>query len=86
MMLQMTTSNAANKEGAYINTSLLALGTVVAKLSKGDASSHIPYRDSKLTRLLQGTFSGRCFHLHENVSELDSKQRCRTLLWYGDLV
>jgi centromeric protein E len=36
---------------------LLTLGTVIAKLSDGKAS-HIPYRDSKLTRLLQSSLSG----------------------------
>ncbi len=44
-------------EGSYINKSLLALGTVISKLSKG-SSSHIPYRDSKLTRILQPSLSG----------------------------
>ena len=39
-------------EGSYINKSLLTLGTVIAKLSDGNAV-HIPFRDSKLTRLLQ---------------------------------
>ncbi len=39
-------------EGSYINKSLLTLGTVIAKLSDGNAA-HIPFRDSKLTRLLQ---------------------------------
>lgn len=58
------------KEGAYINKSLLALGTVISKLSvesngkdNGNVGSssvmgHIPYRDSKLTRLLQPSLSG----------------------------
>ncbi|CAN0879143.1 Kinesin-like protein KIN-7K, chloroplastic [Linum grandiflorum] len=45
------------KEGAYINKSLLTLGTVISKLTEGRAS-HIPYRDSKLTRLLQSSLSG----------------------------
>ena len=39
-------------EGSYINKSLLTLGTVIAKLSDGNAA-HVPFRDSKLTRLLQ---------------------------------
>ena len=43
-------------EGSYINKSLLTLGTVIAKLSDGNAA-HIPFRDSKLTRLLQVTSS-----------------------------
>ncbi|KAL8456271.1 hypothetical protein ACS0TY_034474 [Phlomoides rotata] len=45
------------KEGSYINKSLLTLGTVISKLTDGK-SSHVPYRDSKLTRLLQSSLSG----------------------------
>ncbi|KAF5725318.1 centromere-associated protein E-like isoform X1 [Tripterygium wilfordii] len=45
------------KEGSYINKSLLTLGTVISKLTDGKAT-HIPYRDSKLTRLLQSSLSG----------------------------
>ena len=55
------------KEGAHINKSLLTLGTIISKLS-GDTDSngnptdregkHLPYRDSKLTRLLQPALSG----------------------------
>lgn len=43
------------KEGVSINLGLLALGNVISALgdnSKG-RSNYIPYRDSKLTRLLQ---------------------------------
>lgn len=47
------------KEGSYINKSLLTLGTVISRLSLGGAANHIPYRDSKLTRLLQPALSGR---------------------------
>jgi centromeric protein E len=52
------------KEGQYINKSLMALGQVVYKLSElkrqGESPQkvHIPYRDSKLTRLLQPSLSG----------------------------
>jgi len=44
------------KEGCHINKSLLTLGTVIGKLSEG--SKHIPYRDSKLTRILQPALGG----------------------------
>lgn len=51
------------KEGAHINKSLLALGTVISKLSEvstNDSSMniHIPFRDSKLTRILQPALGG----------------------------
>jgi centromeric protein E len=60
------------KEGAYINKSLLTLGTVISRLTSNPSgnspttpystptpqTNHIPYRDSKLTRLLQPSLSG----------------------------
>eukprot|EP00980_Cylindrotheca_fusiformis_P007670 scaffold1605_cov141-Cylindrotheca_fusiformis.AAC.33 len=45
------------EEGQYINKSLMTLGQVVLSLSEGK-TGHIPYRDSKLTRLLQPSLSG----------------------------
>ncbi|KAK1267407.1 Kinesin-like protein NACK2 [Acorus gramineus] len=51
------TTGLRRKEGSYINKSLLTLGTVIAKLTDNKAT-HIPYRDSKLTRLLQSSLSG----------------------------
>lgn len=58
-----TLSIERRKEGAFINKSLLALLTVINKLSLLSTSmtlsiDHIPYRDSKLTRLLQPALSG----------------------------
>ncbi|KAJ3359135.1 hypothetical protein GGF32_009582 [Allomyces javanicus] len=51
-------SNAdRRKEGAFINKSLLTLGTVISKLTE-EKATHIPYRDSKLTRILQSSLSG----------------------------
>ncbi|GLT57953.1 hypothetical protein SLA2020_308860 [Shorea laevis] len=46
------------KEGCHINRSLLTLGTVIRKLSKGRNGQHVPYRDSKLTRILQNSLGG----------------------------
>jgi centromeric protein E len=56
-------------EGSHINKSLLTLGTVIGRLSsdkdkatsekdKASKEKHLPYRDSKLTRLLQPALSG----------------------------
>ncbi|KAJ8106595.1 hypothetical protein OPT61_g9429 [Boeremia exigua] len=51
-------------EGSHINKSLLTLGAVVGGLAgnkpgkDGKKDNHLPYRDSKLTRLLQGALSG----------------------------
>ncbi|KAI8881937.1 kinesin-domain-containing protein [Backusella circina FSU 941] len=45
------------KEGIFINTGLLALGNVISALSD-DEVRHVPYRDSKLTRLLQDSLGG----------------------------
>ncbi|XP_047960208.1 kinesin-like protein KIN-7K, chloroplastic [Salvia hispanica] len=52
------TTGLRRKEGSYINKSLLTLGTVISKLTDGK-SMHVPYRDSKLTRLLQSSLSGQ---------------------------
>ena len=47
------------KEGISINSGLLALGNVISALGdKSKKSSHVPYRDSKITRLLQDSLGG----------------------------
>lgn len=45
-------------EGANINKSLLALGNCINALA--DGLRHVPYRDSKLTRLLKDSLGGNC--------------------------
>ena len=56
-----TTENKGQRmiEGANINRSLLSLGNCINILSdKGKAGSFVPYRDSKLTRLLKDSLGG----------------------------
>uniref|UniRef100_A0A8D0ERI2 Kinesin-like protein n=1 Tax=Strix occidentalis caurina TaxID=311401 RepID=A0A8D0ERI2_STROC len=49
------------REGANINRSLLALINVINALAETKSKkSHIPYRDSKLTRLLKDSIGGNC--------------------------
>ena len=48
-------------EGANINKSLLALGNCINALCEsGGAVRHVPYRNSKLTRLLKFSLGGNC--------------------------
>ncbi|TRY68349.1 hypothetical protein TCAL_03053 [Tigriopus californicus] len=53
------------KEGVAINQGLLALGNVIAALGedRSGPSSHVPYRNSKLTRLLQDSLGGNSYTL-----------------------
>ncbi|XP_061107060.1 kinesin-like protein KIF21A isoform X5 [Conger conger] len=52
------TGNRA-KEGISINCGLLALGNVISALGdRSKRATHVPYRDSKLTRLLQDSLGG----------------------------
>jgi kinesin family protein 11 len=46
------------RESMNINQSLLTLGRVITALK--EKSSRVPYRDSKLTRILQESLGGRC--------------------------
>lgn len=76
-------------EGGHINKSLLTLGNVINKLSSGESRSlsHIPYRDSKLTRLLQTALGGNArtaiicavtpsmLHMEETLSTLKFASR-----------
>lgn len=55
----------ANEETAYINKSLFVLSNVISKLARPKkkysrflCSAHVPFRDSKLTRLLSSALNG----------------------------
>jgi kinesin family protein 3/17 len=50
-------TGSRSKEGIYINLALSTLGQVIKALVSS-SSAHIPYRDSKLTRLLQESLGG----------------------------
>ncbi|KAH8104743.1 kinesin-domain-containing protein [Cristinia sonorae] len=56
-----TSDKERTREGKYINTSLLTLGSVISTLAENSSkgkSDHVPFRNSKLTRMLQPSLSG----------------------------
>ncbi|GAA5848696.1 hypothetical protein JCM9279_002743 [Rhodotorula babjevae] len=56
---QATSQMERRSEGAFINKSLLTLEKVIASLtSEAKQKPHVPYRDSKLTQILQPSLSG----------------------------
>ncbi|SGY81960.1 BQ5605_C009g05537 [Microbotryum silenes-dioicae] len=56
---QATSQLERRNEGAFINKSLLTLEKVIASLTDGSKiKPHVPYRDSKLTQILQPSLSG----------------------------
>ncbi|KAF0443114.1 kinesin-domain-containing protein [Gigaspora margarita] len=82
------------KEGISINSGLLALGNVISALgdpAKAKNTMHIPYRDSKLTRLLQDSLGGNAktlmiacvspveYNIHETISTLKYANRARNI-------
>lgn len=85
-------SGAENKrarEAGMINQSLLTLGRVINALV--DRSQHVPYRESKLTRLLQDSLGGRTktciiatlspakINMDETVSTLEYANRAKSI-------
>ncbi|OWZ19086.1 hypothetical protein PHMEG_0006713 [Phytophthora megakarya] len=79
------------KEALHINSSLSAVGKVVMSLDPESGYNYIPYRDSKLTRLLQNSIGGNCFttliatihpmkeHYEECLGTLQFANRCRSV-------
>ena len=77
------------EEAKKINLSLSALGNVIHALTSGE--NYIPYKDSKLTRILQESLGGNykttllvacsphSFHLEETISTLKFAQRAKTI-------
>ena len=68
------------KEGANINKSLLALGNCINNLA--DGIKHIPYRESKLTRLLKDSLGGNCQTVmiaNISPSSMSYEDTCNTL-------
>ncbi|KAI0880094.1 kinesin-domain-containing protein [Annulohypoxylon maeteangense] len=79
------------REGISINAGLAALGKVISQLSSRQAGSHVSYRDSRLTRLLQDSLGGNAitymiacvtpaeFHLSETLNTVQYAQRARAI-------
>ncbi|KAF3420365.1 hypothetical protein E2986_00290 [Frieseomelitta varia] len=69
------------KEAASINLSLSALGNVISALAAGHGR-HVPYRDSKLTRLLRDSLGGNARTLMiacVSPSDVDAEETLSTL-------
>lgn len=79
------------KEGISINQGLASLGKVISQLSTRQTGTHISYRDSKLTRLLQDSLGGNAitymiacvtpaeFHLSETLNTVQYALRARNI-------
>ena len=76
-------------EAQHINKSLSALGDVISALSSKNSRSHVPFRNSKLTFVLQDSLSGDAkvlmivavspalYNVSETFSSLSFANRCR---------
>uniref|UniRef100_A0A4W5NIA9 Kinesin-like protein n=1 Tax=Hucho hucho TaxID=62062 RepID=A0A4W5NIA9_9TELE len=83
-------AGAVLDEAKNINKSLSALGNVISALAEG-TKTHVPYRDSKMTRILQDSLGGNCrttmficcspssFNDAETKSTLMFGQRAKTI-------
>ena len=79
------------REGISINAGLASLGKVISQLSSRTPGTHVSYRDSKLTRMLQDSLGGNAitymiacvtpaeFHLSETLNTVQYAQRARNI-------
>ena len=81
------------KETTSINASLFALGKVISALAEADSAAppHVPYRDSKLTKLLMDSLGGSALalmigccsphvsHVDETLSTLQYATRAKNI-------
>lgn len=79
------------REGIFINAGLASLAKVISQLSTRHSGTHISYRDSKLTRLLQDSLGGNAitymiacvtpaeFHLSETLNTIHYAERARNI-------
>lgn len=79
------------REGININAGLASLGKVISQLSSRTPGTHVSYRDSKLTRMLQDSLGGNAitymiacvtpaeFHLSETLNTVQYAQRARNI-------
>eukprot|EP01006_Ploeotia_vitrea_P038980 TRINITY_DN66300_c5_g10_i1.p1 TRINITY_DN66300_c5_g10~~TRINITY_DN66300_c5_g10_i1.p1 ORF type:complete len:962 (-),score=537.97 TRINITY_DN66300_c5_g10_i1:95-2980(-) len=84
---QTKSSGQTFLEATFINKSLSALGNVMLTLSQNKKNAHVPYRDSKLTQLLQDALGGNSrtmmfvnlspadHHARESLSSLQFAKR-----------
>lgn len=94
MVRKTDASGLALMEAKHINKSLSALGNVIYALTDpaaGKTGSHVPFRDSKLTRLLQDSLGGNAktvlllavasahSHAQESINTLKFGERARQL-------
>ena len=80
------------KELKQINLSLSSLGKVISALAQGKKQEHIPYRESKITRLLQDSLGGntrttliatvnsRANYINETISTLKFADRAKQIM------
>ncbi|KAI2663951.1 Kinesin heavy chain isoform 5A [Labeo rohita] len=90
MVSKTGAEGAVLDEAKNINKSLSALGNVISALAEG-TKTHVPYRDSKMTRILQDSLGGNCrttmficcspsaFNDAETKSTLMFGQRAKTI-------